>query len=52
MIGAAVVGLLLLIVLGLSRVRIAREYERGVVFRLGRLINLRKPGSEGRQAPE
>ena len=27
-----------------SSIRIAREYERGVVFRLGRLIDLRGPG--------
>jgi regulator of protease activity HflC (stomatin/prohibitin superfamily) len=34
---------LLLIVLG-SAVRILREYERGVIFRLGRLIALKGPG--------
>src|SRR6476661_5690032 len=27
-----------------SSVRVAQEYERGVVFRLGRLIELRGPG--------
>lgn len=27
-----------------SSVRILREYERGVVFRLGRLINMKEPG--------
>jgi regulator of protease activity HflC (stomatin/prohibitin superfamily) len=43
---AIALGLLLLIilVLGLSMIRIAREYERGVVFRLGRLIDLKGPG--------
>ena len=39
----AVVALLVLVVAA-STVRIAREYERGVVFRLGRLIELRGPG--------
>jgi regulator of protease activity HflC (stomatin/prohibitin superfamily) len=39
----AIVALLVLIVTA-STVRIAREYERGVVFRLGRLIELRGPG--------
>ncbi|MFZ0217035.1 MAG: slipin family protein [Candidatus Dormiibacterota bacterium] len=38
-----VVVLLALILLSTS-VRIAREYERGVVFRLGRLIELKGPG--------
>ena len=35
---------LLLLMLAASTVRIAKEYERGVVFRLGRLIELRGPG--------
>jgi regulator of protease activity HflC (stomatin/prohibitin superfamily) len=41
-----VVGILVLAVLAvvLSSVRIAKEYERGVVFRLGRLIDLKGPG--------
>lgn len=39
----AVVALLALVVAS-STVRIAKEYERGVVFRLGRLIELRGPG--------
>jgi regulator of protease activity HflC (stomatin/prohibitin superfamily) len=39
----AIVALLVLIVAA-SSVRIAKEYERGVVFRLGRLIELRGPG--------
>jgi regulator of protease activity HflC (stomatin/prohibitin superfamily) len=38
----ALVGLVLL--LALSSVRIAKEYERGVVFRLGRLTNHKGPG--------
>jgi regulator of protease activity HflC (stomatin/prohibitin superfamily) len=41
---AAVVVAFLLLVVVPSSVRIAREYERGVVFRLGRLIDLRGPG--------
>ncbi|MBJ7603711.1 MAG: slipin family protein [Candidatus Dormibacteraeota bacterium] len=32
------------LVVASSSIRIAREYERGVVFRLGRLIDLRGPG--------
>ena len=35
--------LLLLLVVGLCNSRIGGEYERGVVFRLGRLIDLRGP---------
>ena len=34
----------LLLLVALSSVRIAKEYERGVVFRLGRLIDLKGPG--------
>ena len=39
-----VVVVLLVLVLAWGSIRIAREYERGVVFRLGRLINLKGPG--------
>src|SRR2546430_14869959 len=42
-VGIVVVALLVLLVAA-STVRVAREYERGVVFRLGRLIELRGPG--------
>jgi regulator of protease activity HflC (stomatin/prohibitin superfamily) len=35
---------LLVLVVAASTIRIAKEYERGVVFRLGRLIELRGPG--------
>jgi regulator of protease activity HflC (stomatin/prohibitin superfamily) len=35
---------LLLLVLVFSSIRIAAEYQRGVVFRLGRLIDLKGPG--------
>jgi regulator of protease activity HflC (stomatin/prohibitin superfamily) len=38
-----VLGFFLLIFLG-SSVRVLREYERGVIFRLGRLIALKGPG--------
>lgn len=34
----------LLILIALSGLRIVRQYERGVVFRLGRVIGLRHPG--------
>ena len=40
---AAVLGVLLLIILA-AAVRILREYERGVIFRLGRLIAQKGPG--------
>ena len=36
--------LVLIVVLFLSGLRIAQEYQRGVVFRLGRYIGLRGPG--------
>ena len=36
--------LAILIVLGLSGLRIAQEYQRGVVFRFGRYVGLRGPG--------
>jgi regulator of protease activity HflC (stomatin/prohibitin superfamily) len=35
---------LVVLVVAASTIRIAKEYERGVVFRLGRLIELRGPG--------
>jgi regulator of protease activity HflC (stomatin/prohibitin superfamily) len=48
MVTAIVVVLCVLLVLGLttlaSSVRVLREYERGVVFRLGRLMEQRGPG--------
>lgn len=34
----------ILIFLGLSGLRVAQEYQRGVVFRLGRYVGLRGPG--------
>jgi regulator of protease activity HflC (stomatin/prohibitin superfamily) len=36
--------LLLLLGIGFSGVKIDREYERGVIFRLGRLSNIKGPG--------
>ena len=36
--------IVLILIAASSSIRIAREYERGVVFRLGRLINLKGPG--------
>lgn len=39
------IGLLIVVVLFLlSAVRIVKEYERGVIFRLGRLVGARGPG--------
>ena len=44
-VGALVVGLVVLgLILLASSVRVLREYERGVVFRLGRLIAAKGPG--------
>jgi regulator of protease activity HflC (stomatin/prohibitin superfamily) len=39
-----VVVVVLLLLIAWGSIRIAREYERGVVFRLGRLIDLKGPG--------
>ncbi|HEX6508775.1 MAG TPA: slipin family protein [Chloroflexota bacterium] len=36
--------IVLILIVASSSIRIAREYERGVVFRLGRLIGLKGPG--------
>jgi regulator of protease activity HflC (stomatin/prohibitin superfamily) len=41
---AIVVILVIILIVALSSIRIAREYQRGVVFRLGRLIELKGPG--------
>ncbi len=43
MVVALVVGLLVLAGLGLS-IRIVKQYEKGVLFRLGRVIGVREPG--------
>jgi regulator of protease activity HflC (stomatin/prohibitin superfamily) len=43
-IGVIAVAALLLLLFVKSVVKIAKEYERGVVFRLGRLITLKGPG--------
>ena len=34
----------IVVVLGLSGLRVAQEYQRGVIFRLGRYVGLRGPG--------
>src|ERR1700736_2141035 len=36
--------MLVIVVLALSGLRIAQEYQRGVIFRLGRYVGLRGPG--------
>ena len=41
---AIVLGSVLLLILLLSSVKILREYERGVIFRFGRLKGTRGPG--------
>jgi regulator of protease activity HflC (stomatin/prohibitin superfamily) len=43
-IGAIAFAALLLLMFAKSTIKIAKEYERGVVFRLGRLITLKGPG--------
>jgi regulator of protease activity HflC (stomatin/prohibitin superfamily) len=46
--GALIAVLVIIVVIGLallsSAIRVLREYERGVVFRLGRLVTLKNPG--------
>ena len=39
----AIIIIVILIILGLS-IRIVNQYERGVVFRLGKVIGVREPG--------
>ncbi len=41
---AAVLGIIVLVIILASAIKIAREYERLVVFRLGRLFGLKGPG--------
>ncbi len=36
--------IIVLVIIAFSAIKIAREYERGVIFRLGRLVNTRGPG--------
>jgi regulator of protease activity HflC (stomatin/prohibitin superfamily) len=43
-IGAIAIVALLLLMFAKSTIKIAKEYERGVVFRLGRLVTLKGPG--------
>ena len=38
-----IIGILVLYILA-SSIRILKEYERGVVFRLGRMVGVRGPG--------
>ncbi|HTX61049.1 MAG TPA: slipin family protein [Methanobacterium sp.] len=38
-----IIGIIILIILGLS-IRIVNQYERGVVFRLGKVIGVKEPG--------
>jgi regulator of protease activity HflC (stomatin/prohibitin superfamily) len=35
---------LIVVIIGLSGIRVVKEYERGVIFRLGRLIGAKGPG--------
>ncbi len=39
------IAIAIVIVLGLSGLRVAQEYQRGVVFRLGRYVGLHPPPS-------
>ncbi len=41
---AVIVVALLAVIVVSAAVRVLREYERGVLFRLGRLVDLRGPG--------
>ena len=42
--GPIVIILIIVLGLGVSGIKILKEYERGVVFRLGRMVNSRGPG--------
>ena len=44
MFGSIIAFLIILLAIGLSGVKIFKEYQRGVVFRLGRLVSFRGPG--------
>lgn len=44
MLAATITFLIIVLAVGLSAVKIFKEYERGVVFRLGRLVSFRGPG--------
>ena len=44
MFGSIIVFLIIVLAVGLSGVKIFKEYQRGVVFRLGRLVSFRGPG--------
>ena len=43
-IGVVVVLAVLAVIILFSAIKILREYERGVIFRLGRLVALKGPG--------
>src|SRR5919108_4075441 len=38
------IAVLLIAIIGISAIRIVKEYERGVIFRLGRVIGAKGPG--------
>jgi regulator of protease activity HflC (stomatin/prohibitin superfamily) len=38
------IGVAFIVIILANAIRILREYERGVIFRLGRLINVKGPG--------
>jgi regulator of protease activity HflC (stomatin/prohibitin superfamily) len=42
--GSVITFLIILLLVALSGVKIFKEYERGVIFRLGRLVSFRGPG--------
>ncbi len=44
MFGSVITFFIIVLAVGLSGVKIFKEYERGVVFRLGRLVSFRGPG--------
>ena len=44
MFGSVITLLIILLLVALSGVKIFKEYERGVIFRLGRLVSFRGPG--------
>jgi regulator of protease activity HflC (stomatin/prohibitin superfamily) len=42
--GSVITFLIILLAVGLSGVKLFKEYQRGVIFRLGRLVSFRGPG--------
>ena len=44
LVGPAGTSIIILVILIVSGIKILKEYERGVIFRLGRMVSPRGPG--------